>query len=616
MKYFTVKEAAEQLSLSRGIVYKLIRNGELHAEWISKKEMRIAEEDIIKFKKNDISRTHCPISIASPKLNMSSEKTRRLLKLGTFPNSIKLGKIYYISKKDIISFTNLLQKKESSYTVEDISKILNITISDVRDLIKKEIFPNTFKLPSDKRYYIPKEDIESHTYFYDNDSYLTLEQASKELNFQLEILQHYIDLNQFPNAFQDLKNRWFIPKKDIENYTGLSNDDTSYFTTEQASKELNILPGTILNYIKSDTFPNAFQNSNNIWLIPKEDIEHLKTRNTIPENYMSVEETATRIEKHPVVVKKYIRDGTFFQNRIILKRRAYIPLTDIIDYESMLHAPEGFMTVQDVCKKLNKDDSSILSLIHNGEFPNACFNKFQKRYLIPEKELADYINRETTFKDYISIKDCAHKLSCTEKEVLQMIKNGTLKFIKKNFKGETFILEKDLLAFLSLTKANEDHLTLEQASKELELPRKTLLKLIQNEKLDVSSFSETNSYELNSNTKFLIPKGSIDSVKAKKKKNFSTIAIELYNRKINTLYYKEDLKNTVTLYNEFVLLKISQTRGQEESFTDKARSLFNTLNSIILNLRTEIILLTDEEIEEVLNTENIPRTHKQTFINF
>ncbi|EJV87831.1 helix-turn-helix domain-containing protein [Bacillus cereus] len=616
MKYFTVKEAAEQLALPRRIVYKLVSNGKLHAEWISKKEMRIAEENIIKFKENDISRTHYPISIASQKLNMSSEKTRRLLKLGTFPNSIKVGKIYYISKKDILSFKNLLQKKKSSYTVEDISKVLNITISNVRDLIKRDIFPNAFKLPSDKRYYIPKEDIESHTYFYDNDSYLTLEQASKELNLQSEIIQHYIDLNKFPNAFQDLKNRWFIPKKEIENSTCLCNDNNSYFTTEQASKELNFHPGTILNYIKSDTFPNAFQNSNNIRLIPKEDIEYLKARNTIPENYMSVEETATRIAKHPAVVKKYIRDGTFFQNRIILKRRAYIPLTDIIDYEATLKIPEGFITVQDACIQFDKEDSSILSLIHNGEFPNAYFNKFQKRYLIPEKELADYINREATFKDYISIKDCAHKLSCTEKEVLQMIKNGTLKFTKKNFKGETFISAKDLLAFLSLTKANEELLTLEQASKELEMPNKTLLTLIQNEELEFSSFSDTNSYELNSNTKLLIPKGTINSIKSRKKKNCSTIAIELYNRKIKTLHYKKDLKNTINLYNEFVLLKISQTRGQEESFTDKVRSLFNNLNSIILNLRTEIILLTDEEIEEVLNTESIPRTHKQNFIQF
>ncbi|RAN76628.1 helix-turn-helix domain-containing protein [Bacillus sp. SRB_331] len=559
MKYFTVKEAAEQLSLSRGIVYKLISNGALHAEWISKKEMRITEANIVKFKGNDISRTHYPISIASQKLNMSSDKTRRLLKLGTFPNSIKLGRIYYISNKDIISFTNLLHKKEGSYTIEDISEKLNITIAAVRDLIKKEVFPNVFKFPSDKRYYVPKEDIEAHIFFYKNDSYLTIEQASKEF---------------------DLK------------------------------------PQTIRDYIKSDTFPNAFKNSKNMWFIPKEDIEKLKAKNKIPPNYLSVKETAARISKHPDIVKKYIRDGTFFQNRIVLKRRAYIPLTDIIDYESMLEIPEEFMTVQDVCKKLNKDDSSILSLIHNGEFPNAYFNEFQKRYLIPQIELTDYINRQTTFKDYISIKDCAQKLSCTEKEVLQMIKNGTLKFTKKNSKEETFISEKELHNFLSLQKSSKGFLTLEQASKELEMPRKTLLKLIQNEKLEVSSSSDTNSYELNSNTKFLIPKGSIDFVKAKKKKNFSTIAIELYNRKINTLHYKENLKNTVNLYNEFVLLKISQTRGQEESFTDKVRSLFNTLNSIILNLRTEIILLTDEEIEEVLNTESIPRTHKQNFIQF
>ncbi|MEI3892480.1 MULTISPECIES: helix-turn-helix domain-containing protein [Bacillus] len=559
MKFFTVKEASEQLSLSRGIVYKLINNGELYAKWISKKEMRIAEEDIAKFKENDIAKTHYPMSLASQKLNIPLEKTRRLLKLGTFPNSIKQGKQYYISKKDIVSFTNLLHKKNSSYTIEDISKKLNLTIPAVRNLIKREFFPNAFKFPSDKRYYIPKEDVEGRTFFYDNDSYLTIEQASKELNLKSQ---------------------------------------------------------TIRSYIKSDTFPNAFKHSTNIWFIPKEDIENLKAKNKIPENFISVEETAARISKHPAVVKKYIRDGTFFQNRIILKRRAYIPLTDIADYESILKIPEGFMTVQDVCKKLNKDNGSILPLIHNGEFPNAYFNEFQKRYLIPEQELADYINREATFKDYISIKDCAHKLSCTEKEVLQMIKNGTLKFTKKNLKGETFISKKDLLAFLNFKKVNEDLLTLEQASKELELPRKALLKLIQNEKLEFSSFSDTNSSKLNSNTKFLIPKDSIDSIKASKKKTFSTTALELYNKKIATLHYREDLKSTVNLYTEFVLLKISQTRGQEDSFTDKVRSLFNALNNIILNLRTGITLLTDEEIEEVLNTKSIPITHKQNFIQF
>ncbi|WP_226603042.1 helix-turn-helix domain-containing protein [Bacillus cereus] len=559
MKFFTVKEAAEQLSLSRGIVYKLINSGELYAKWISKKEMRIAEEDIAKFKENDIARTHYPISLASQKLKIPLKKTRRLLKLGAFPNSIKLGRKYYISKKDIISFINLLQKKESSYTVEDISEKLNITISTVYDLIKKDIFPNTFKFPSDKRYYIPKEDIESHTNFYDNDL---------------------------------------------------------YFTIEQASKELNLFPQTIRSFMKSDTFPNAFKNSKNRWFIPKEDIEKLKVKNKIPENYLSVEETAARIAKHPDVVKKYIRDGTFFQSKIVIKRRAYIPLTDIIDYESMLELPEGFMTVQDICKKLNKDDSSILPLIHNGEFPNAYFNEFQKRYLIPETELSDYLNRQATFKDYISIKNCAQKLTCTEKEVLQMIKNGTLKFTKKNLRGETFISEKELDDFLSFQKASEDFLTLEQAAKELEIPRKTLLKLVQNEKLEFSSISDTNSYELNSNTNFFIPKGTIDSIKINKKKNFSTIAIELYNKKIATLHYREDFKNTVNLYNEFVLLKVSQTRGQEGSFIDKVRSLFNTLNSIILNLRTEITLLTDEEIEKVLNTEIIPLTHKQNFIHF
>ncbi|WP_242292487.1 DNA-binding protein, partial [Bacillus cereus group sp. BfR-BA-01441] len=375
---------------------------------------------------------------------------------------------------------------------------------------------------------------------------------------------------------------------------------------------LCLQPPTIQGYIKSGIFPNAFQNSNHIWLIPKGDIENLKAKNTVPENYISVEETAKRISKHPAIVKKHIRNGPFFQNRIIIKRSAYIPLTDIIDYESMIKIPKGFITVLDACKQLDRDDSSILPLIHNGEFPNAYFNEFQKRYLIPETEITDYINRQETLKGYLSINECAQKLFCTEKEVLQMIKNGDLRFTKKNLQGETLILEKDLQTLISFQKVNKEHLTLIQASKELEMPTKDILKLIQNEKLHSTSFSDA----ISSNIHTLIPIDTINSLKANKEKNSSIISIELYNTKIATLHFREDLKNTVNLYNEFVLLKISQTRGQEDAFTDKVRSLFNTLNSIILNLPTNITLLNDEEIEEVLNTQNLPLTHKQNFIQF
>jgi len=612
MQYFTVKETAEQLSLSRSTVYKLISNGNLNAKWISKKEMRITEDEIIKFKENSILTTHYPSSKVSKKLNMPLQKTRMLLKLGAFPNSIKLGQNYYISKKDVISFSNLLEKKETSYTTKDISEILNIPTSAVLKLIKKNTFSNVFKIPSDKRYFIPKEEFEQHTFFYNNDLYLTIEQVSEKLSSHPEIIQYYIDSNKFPNAIKDLTNTWFILKKDIEDYTGLSNKNDLYLTIEQTSKELCLQPPTIQGYIKSERFPNAFQNSNHIWLIPKEDIENLKAKNTVPENYISVEETAKRISKHPAIVKKHIRNGTFFQNRIIIKRSAYIPLTDIIDYESMIKIPKGFITVLDACKQLDKDDSSILPLIHNGEFPNAYFNEFQKRYLIPETEITNYINRQETLKGYLSISECAQKLSCTEKEVLQMIKNGDLRFTKKNLQGKTLILEKDLQTLLSIQKVNKEHLTLIQASKELEMPTKDILKLIQIEKLHSTSFSDA----ISSNIHTLIPIDTINSLKANKEKNFSIISIELYNTKIATLHFREDLKNTVNLYNEFVLLKISQTRGQEDAFTDKVRSLFNTLNSIILNLATNITLLNDEEIEEVLNTQNLPLTHKQNFIQF
>ena len=62
---------------------------------------------------------------------------------------------------------------------------------------------------------------------------------------------------------------------------------------------------------------------------------------------------------------------------------------------------------------------------------------------------------------------------------------------------------------------------------------KTLFELIENKKLDVSSFSHINSDKLDLNNNFLIPKTTITHIKAGKRKNFSTVAIELYNQKLH-----------------------------------------------------------------------------------
>ena len=72
-----------------------------------------------------------------------------------------------------------------------------------------------------------------------------------------------------------------IPKEDIEDYITYYNN-VSYLTIEQAGKELNLKPGTIRSYIKSSILPNAFKHFTNKWFIPKEDIDKLKAKNKIP----------------------------------------------------------------------------------------------------------------------------------------------------------------------------------------------------------------------------------------------------------------------------------------------------------------------------------------------
>ncbi|PGS68221.1 DNA-binding protein [Bacillus cereus] len=445
--------------------------------------------------------------------------------------------------------------------------------------------------------------------------FITVKEAAEQLSVSLSTVYTLIHNGKL-KAQRVTKKKMQISQEEIirflKNHILFEESYESFVTIQQASKELCLKPATVRQYIQSGKIPNAIRNPKHLWLIPKATILYLQSQKKIPKNYLSVEETAKKISKHPQVVKKYIRDGTFFQNRIIIKRKIYIPITDIQDYETTFEIPKGFITVQEASIKLDKDDSTILPLIHNGEFPNAYFHKLQKRYFISETDITAYIKRKLILKGYISITECARKLACIDQDVFQMIKHGDIKFTKKNFQGESFVLEKEIHELVDLQKISKEHFTLEQASIELEIPTKDLLRFIQSEKLLSTPLFNSVSYP----THTFIPKSTIASLKGMNEKSFSLTSIELYHKKISTINYQQDLQNTMLLYHEFVALKLSQTRGQKEVFIDKAYSFFNTFNSIIHNLKEEITLLLDDDIEEILSNKKIPISHKQNFIHF
>lgn len=90
------------------------------------------------------------------------------------------------------------------------------------------------------------------------------------------------------------------PKEDIED-PALYYNTPSYLTIEQAGKELNLKPATIRGYIKSSMLPNAFKHFTNKWFIPKEDIDNIKAKNKIPPDYLSIEDTAKKFPSTPIL---------------------------------------------------------------------------------------------------------------------------------------------------------------------------------------------------------------------------------------------------------------------------------------------------------------------------
>ncbi|MGG0248776.1 helix-turn-helix domain-containing protein [Peribacillus frigoritolerans] len=490
------------------------------------------------------------------------------------------------------------------YSICQLAIKMKVSEYDLKKLISKGYFPNS-RITKHNVYSIPSTDIKEYEKMIIRKlDFLTIPETAEYLDLKVEIVRKMIHKNIFKNirTFLTFKG-YYILKSDIDSYQAFMD---RHYTIAEATNLFNLTIGQLNLLIKNKQLPNAqIHKINRKWLLPIKELKRYINSKEIPENFFSIEQVAQRVSRHPAIVQKYIRERKFFTNSLVIKRKRYIPEEDIESFEKTMKVPKGFVTISEAVKLLDKSSSTIHQLIKKKRLANSYFDNNLRKYLINEKDIYAFIHTPTIPDGYVTIEEAANLLSLSSESVLNLIKDKTFQIIHHH-KETKFIFKKEIFEFLSKDDLTIQSMSIEEAAKELACSKNDILKLLNKGDIQKS--------DLNNNR--LISKASINNLKKHKAIDYSLDAVSSYQEKINQVKFTKKMPKTINLYNEFSLVRISQTRGNRETFIDKAALLARTLISIIKNLEKEIFLLSDNEIEVLLNNPNLPDGNKENFVHF
>ena len=161
---------------------------------------------------------------------------------------------------------------------------------------------------------------------------------SEKLSCHEESIRERLRHGEFPNFIFDTyghKGRYLISEVDFINFEK-SFKLNGYITITEAADRLSCHKDTIRNYIKQNILPNVIlRTQSEGYLIPEKDIENIKSANTIPPGYLTIDKVAERLKLSISYTKLLVLNNKFLNAH----KTAYgigswiIPETDVVEYE-------------------------------------------------------------------------------------------------------------------------------------------------------------------------------------------------------------------------------------------------------------------------------------------
>src|SRR5699024_7794464 len=109
---------------------------------------------------------------------------------------------------------------------------------------------------------------------------------------------------------------------------------------------------------------------------------------------LNLQETADRLNISKATVGDYLRNNAF-PNAFIRKQPEgyFIPISDIVNFESKVKTTDGFMVVKDIAQYLDCHPETVRELIRNGQFKNVKRHS-RNSYIVSIEEVKKYYNEK------------------------------------------------------------------------------------------------------------------------------------------------------------------------------------------------------------------------------
>lgn len=376
----------------RGIRY-LIQTGKLPNAFKQNNRWCIPINDIEDFETKNIN-NQC-LSTAEAMKRLGYKSTSQILNLinnNVLLNSFQNHKKWWIPLSDI----ELLEQQtdpEKFLSAEQAAKKLGYSNkSRILDLIRKKRLPNSFQ-DYKKQWRIPLSDIHALEKLGSPKDCLNTDEAAKRLRYSHSgTITRLIMEQKFPNCFQDHRRKWWIPLADIEAFEKKDNSPENCLNTKDAAKRLNYkAKETIVNLIARNNFPNAFKDRMNTWWIPVTDIEAFeKERDTKPKKFFNTRQAAKRLGYTSISTITVLISEHEFPNAIKdhNNNQWLIPIEDISAFEKEKDKYVKYLSIKEAAKKTSKTIIAIQQAVKRY-FPNAVQDK-SKRWWIPSHDIEEF----------------------------------------------------------------------------------------------------------------------------------------------------------------------------------------------------------------------------------
>lgn len=581
----------------------------------------LAKVKIIDFKRMCQIMSYLNVEEAAKILSCNKSTIRSYIKKNKLPNAFQKenSRSYLIPESDIDTLKDELTTTPEGYlTIPEVASRLSCSDSNIRIYIKQGKFPNTIEKKHGRGRLIPKSDVEDFEQALKPDGYVSLEHAANMVSLNTNTILRYINDNKLSN--HKVGRKYWILEKDILNLQQDLSIPKGYITTKEAAKRMLWSESHILTYIRTNKLPNSVLRGAGLgYLIPELDIDNLKRNLALPEGYIPLKEAAKILGISIATLRDYIKVNKFPNTIFRNQTEGYLILeSDISAYEKSLVIPDGFLTVSQAAQKLSCHEESVREHIRKGNFPN-YIRGHKNEYLILETDIQLLeMQRPNKLPGHITIKEAAERLACHPDTIRKYIKvnkfpNAILRARREGY----FIPETDIESFELALSIPPGYLTISEVAERLKFSEGYTKQLILNNRFPRAYKMATGSW--------VIPEADIANYETslyqqftpETKGQFTTLdAINKFKYKSLNLEIPNTLQNSFDLYMEFVNHTLSNSKANGDTLNKKVVYYANTIDAIISIIPREVYLLTDREIEGILQSKSTPDYVKQYFVSF